>query len=331
LKAAPAPLWRLCGPYRQLQRASVRECSVTTLQHCAFCLLRTHASLTSSQTPQPPRAALPPLPARRRARPPPPHALAEPSAQPPARSWLQRLASNDDLFTLVFGGALLLSLAAGLASLATGGSLGALSARPFALPAATLLLLAKFVTNVAILAVEAACAALYAVPIAVAIPLSIAAVVLRARRAGARALRAEPPTSASPSPSLSAELAALDEREALLCAAERELASRAELAKLQANLGGELVPEVDVSAAVPPPYFKTAASPVAAAAAAAAAAVARERGEASLAVSPASRKAERMLKDLSLLELSALAARLLAADALEKLAGGKEGEAKENR
>ena len=95
----------------------------------------------------------------------------------------------DTAVTVVFGGALLLSVAYMLASFATGGTAGALAARPFALPAATLLLLAKFVTNSALLLVEAACAALYQIPSGLAVPVSLALMFFRMR--AARAARQE--------------------------------------------------------------------------------------------------------------------------------------------
>ena len=95
----------------------------------------------------------------------------------------------DTAVTVVFGGALLLSAAYMLASFATGGAAGALAARPFALPAATLLLLAKFVTNSALLLVEAVCAALYQIPSGLAVPVSLALMFFRMR--AARAARQE--------------------------------------------------------------------------------------------------------------------------------------------
>jgi hypothetical protein len=85
----------------------------------------------------------------------------------------------DTLITVVFGGALLLSAAYTLASFATGGPAGALAARPFALPAASLLVLAKYFTNALIWGVETLCAVLYLIPSAVAIPVSIALIALR--------------------------------------------------------------------------------------------------------------------------------------------------------
>jgi len=119
---------------------------------------------------------------RRRAAPPAPRACAAPAPSDPGR----REALLDTAITVLFGGALLLSASAALASFAQGGALGALAARPFALPAASLLLLAKFLTSSAIFAVEALCAALYQVPSALALPLSLGLIALRARAARRR-------------------------------------------------------------------------------------------------------------------------------------------------
>jgi len=95
----------------------------------------------------------------------------------------------DTIVTVFFGAALLLSAAYMLAAFDTGGTAGALAARPFALPAATLLLLAKFCTNTVLLAVEAACAALYQVPSGLAVPVSLLLMFWRMR--AARAARRE--------------------------------------------------------------------------------------------------------------------------------------------
>jgi len=88
----------------------------------------------------------------------------------------------DGFVTLLFALALLLSAGYTLASFASGGGPSALAARPFALPAASLLIAAKFLTQALVLLVEALCAVLYQVPSAVAVPASLALIYFRARQ-----------------------------------------------------------------------------------------------------------------------------------------------------